>query len=953
MGTTGYPTGVQDRVFQSPSRTGSTQVNSGPSGPRSTPRSRKRNLWSSGKKSNLHRRRVSFKAVPVIILPNTEKTGHMEADYQPQTLKQGIHSSDSIQDGNSSLSYSVSGARLLGYIDRSKGCLPPHPNTSVSSQVPGLSIQGSRLLFPGSSLRTFHRTKSLHKGHKGRPCFPQKTRYHGIRLSGRLASGRSLGSGVSSNNDIHRDPSSESRLDSQSSEVLPNSQSDSYLLGRSTRLYNRDCHSVRSEGTDSSRYVNGDVNSAVSASQAMASSSGAHGQYGRCDPVLPSIHETYSDSSTQSFHALQESAVQESSGGSIGQRTPYLVDAATQCGFGEIIQGRQSQHHHHHRCLTHGLGCCLGDGDPVGFLEPRGIVPTHQSSGALCGSSGDFQLGSQARSSPSHDSLRQLHDSLVHQPSGRNQVDLPLSQDVGPSPLVPTARYSHQSHSPGRRTQCDGRRSIQGEAAPIGMVPQPSLGQSHLRSIRQTDDRPLCDASQPQTASVLHEVLSSSSLGDRCSSVVLEQPLPVCVPAMVSHPSGAPQAQTVFQRDASSSGPVLAEPTVVSPPSRDVDRPSIPIPASSKPVDSSKGKNSSSTSATCSTSGLEVITRRFVEEGLSQQAAEVAAGSRRRSTLSTYDSRLARFRDWAADKNVDPLEASVEVLADFFLSLFNEGKQVSTIRNYRSAIALVHRGFPDGSTIGSNTTLSHLLRGMFNRRPPRRRLSPSWSINDVLTSLSRSPFEPMHSSTLEHLTYKTLFLVAAASARRRSELHALTTRRGFIRFSHSGVFLIPDPGFLTKNETISFTPGEIYLPNIAEFSSIPEDKKVCPVRALKWYLDKTKNIRSSERLFLIPRSPYNPAAKDTLARWIVNLITPFTSPDEPIHAHQLRAHAASSAWFKGVSLDDILRAAAWKTPSTFVASYLTDVVSQEGAFARAVLGVSGQRRPGLPPSSRC
>lgn len=40
------------------------------------------------------------------------------------------------------------------------------------------------------------------------------------------------------------------------------------------------------------------------------------------------------------------------------------------------------------------------------------------------------------------------------------------------------------------------------------------------------------------------------------------------------------------------------------------------------------------------------------------------------------------------------LDAPVEANADFFVTLFNEGKQVSTIRNYRSAISSIHKGFP-------------------------------------------------------------------------------------------------------------------------------------------------------------------------------------------------------------------------------------------------------------------
>lgn len=149
----------------------------------------------------------------------------------------------------------------------------------------------------------------------------------------------------------------------------------------------------------------------------------------------------------------------------------------------------------------------------------------------------------------------------------------------------------------------------------------------------------------------------------------------------------------------------------------------------------------------------------------------------------------------------------------------------------------------------------------------------------------------------------------ATSPARRSELHVLTTRNGFIPFSHNGIFLLPDPSFLTKNETAYFTPGKTYLPSIALTFSITEDRKVYPGRALKWYLERTQKIRSSEKLFLIPRCPYRPVSKDTLFRWIVSLISPHANNSEAIHAHYLRAHASSKAWFDGVGLSDILKAA--------------------------------------------
>lgn len=54
----------------------------------------------------------------------------------------------------------------------------------------------------------------------------------------------------------------------------------------------------------------------------------------------------------------------------------------------------------------------------------------------------------------------------------------------------------------------------------------------------------------------------------------------------------------------------------------------------------------------------------------------------------------------------------------FLLTLFDEDKQVSIVQNHRLALAAIHKGFPDGSSIGSNRVFTLLLRGMLNSCSP-------------------------------------------------------------------------------------------------------------------------------------------------------------------------------------------------------------------------------------------
>ena len=87
--------------------------------------------------------------------------------------------------------------------------------------------------------------------------------------------------------------------------------------------------------------------------------------------------------------------------------------------------------------------------------------------------------------------------------------------------------------------------------------------------------------------------------------------------------------------------------------------------------------------------------------------------------------------------------ASLTCVADFLIYLFDRDKSLATIKSYRSAIASIHRGFPDGSTVSTLVHLSRLLRAFFLENPPTCTLVPSWSLPAVLRALAKPPFEPL------------------------------------------------------------------------------------------------------------------------------------------------------------------------------------------------------------------
>ena len=227
----------------------------------------------------------------------------------------------------------------------------------------------------------------------------------------------------------------------------------------------------------------------------------------------------------------------------------------------------------------------------------------------------------------------------------------------------------------------------------------------------------------------------------------------------------------------------------------------------------------------------------------------------RRSTPFVYEAKWAVFVRWCKAHQVDFHSPSVEQIADFLLHLFQDRKlQPSTIDGYRLTIADKVGNF--SVNISKNENLNRLLDSFHRDRPKRRQGVPSWNLSLVLHQLTKAPFEPLRKAFLRHLTFKTVFLLALGSEKRRSEIHAWVNRNIRHQSDWSKVSFSSSPCFLSKNQLAregpgSVTPVVIPAPAPTLDSSLKEDRSLCPVRALRYYLDKTKELRDKKELFFL------------------------------------------------------------------------------------------------------
>ena len=159
--------------------------------------------------------------------------------------------------------------------------------------------------------------------------------------------------------------------------------------------------------------------------------------------------------------------------------------------------------------------------------------------------------------------------------------------------------------------------------------------------------------------------------------------------------------------------------------------------------------------------------------------------------------------------------------------------------------------------ISRDENLIRLLDSFYRDKPKGKQVVPSWNLSLILRQLTNAPCEPMRKTFLKHLTFKTVFLLALSSGKRRSKVHAWLYRNIRHQENWSQVSLYPSPSFLSKNQLARDDPASVapvVIPALAPSldKSLTEDKSLCPVRALHYYLDKTKGLARVKICFLCP-----------------------------------------------------------------------------------------------------
>ena len=212
---------------------------------------------------------------------------------------------------------------------------------------------------------------------------------------------------------------------------------------------------------------------------------------------------------------------------------------------------------------------------------------------------------------------------------------------------------------------------------------------------------------------------------------------------------------------------------------------------------------------------------------------------------------------------------------DFLIHLRQDkGFSLSALRGYFATINSVFT--LKGIDLANSKELSMLFRSFTKSCSPQDLRPTAWDVALVLQSLTNQPYEPIREAEERFLAHKTLFLIALASAKRVGELHAFS-----YRVSHSvgwrEVSFGFVPGFVAKTQDQSSLDPRFEnftVPALPKLSSSPNGKLLCPVRAVKCYLNRTSQHRPRcERLFVTLGRTRKEISKNTVSFWLCKVIS--------------------------------------------------------------------------------
>ena len=840
-----------------------------------------------------------------------------------------------VQNGDPRDNQNLSTGRGVGPLHRLQGRILPYPHSQSCKEVHAFSHPGSVLPVQGPTLWPVHSSYGVHSGSQGSQADGTTEGYKDPPVPRRLVGESLFPRHLSPAYTEFSGSLPGAGLDSKQGKVRTGSKTGLQLRrlpvrpeGRQGQTHTRALAGLDRQGSDHT------VRSGVSGPTVHVPHRSTHSNR-ETGPPRATPHETHTVAPEKQLEGPRISRQGDSST-KVTPHPPRVVAGGKQCATRSTITPSKTCSADLYRRIKRRVGRSLRRAHCKGSLVPSRDQVSHKSLRAKSSISSPKGIPTSVLQQDSAHSYRQHNSGCLYQQRGGDEVGLPVCPTVENLVLVHQETGDTPGTSHPRLAERDSRQAIQTWPDHSNrVVTSPRSVPSYMFPVAPAPGGPVCHQVQQQTTTVCLTSPGPSGLGSGCTQPVMGGPRPICFPTN-SHlgQSGGEVAGLPMQQD-NSNYPRVAQHALVLGSSGNVQS-DFTVPfnhsqSSSSAIQPGPAQELVKPELTCLAPRASAIK----EHGFSEAVAARIEAPQRRSTRSVYEAKWTIFTKWCLSNQVDFRAPPLKAIADFLLYLFQDKKlQPGTIDGYRSAIA--DKLGTGTINVSKDENLTRLLDSFHRDRPKGRRGIPSWNLSLVLHQLTKAPFEPLKQASLKHLTFKTVFLMALGEI---SEIHAWVHKNIRHQSDWSKVSLYPSPSFISKNQLAKEGPDSVapvvipaLVPSLDK--SLKGDRSLCPVRALRYYLDRTSDLRQNKELVFVSfkkgfDKDISPA---TISSWIKQtvILCYELSNQEALTLHQVKAHdvrafAASKAFQSGISLEQILSACHWKSHNTFTQFYLKDV----------------------------
>ena len=635
-------------------------------------------------------------------------------------------------------------------------------------------------------------------------------------------------------------------------------------------------------------------------------------------------------------NAENQSVVSKPSKLQLDGNTPDTVSGGT--AMVEISPPRMEWQEHNYACarsnhndrqLKTGLGGGLQWYNNTGTVEPERTNRTYQCIGTASSNvCGEVIHSRKNKHSRSHSS-GQSDDNVTNQQDGWNTVRKTFSNNERVLAILHIETDHSYSRISAGITQPDCRSGIQS----VHGSQQLDAEQHHLAPNRTdlgiSGGGPLCGSPQYSEETVRQLEARSGGNSNGCIQHKLEESQSVPV-SSIQHDCPLPGKDKERPGYSNIGDTSVAGTTMVSHDiGYDSESANFITTITEHPRIPQRGPSSTNSDQRSNFSGMENLRQRLQTQGFSEQSSTLLLDARRASTQTAYAGPWKKWCSWCDRQKINPVQATVGQIANFITSRLELGLEYTTLNSYRSAISAYHPEV-DGVKVGKHPMITQLLRGVFNRKPPKPRYIETWDVNIVLGYIKDMGIN----LSLKELTLKLTMLLALTTVARTSELHKLDPN-WMLDKGDCVIFHIVE---LTKTKRPSKPQLTLTVHNY------PHEQLLDVVSCLRLYLTKTKGFRKDtnqkHRLFLSLNKPYKPVVACTIARWLKTLMEKAGVDTSIFKAHSTRAASTSKAKKQGVSTSQIVKCANWARATTFEKFYHKKIVTPEQKYQNVVLALT-------------